>query len=56
MNNDKKNQYLFSINSFYSMVELYNLDNNDYYIWNFNDFFVLMKMIIIFHMNIHYMN
>ena len=41
--NDKKNQYLFSINSYNSMVELYDLnnDNNNYQVWNFNKFFNL---------------
>ena len=40
---NKDNQYLFSINPFYSIVELFNLDdnnkNNNYYVWNFNNFF-----------------
>ena len=37
---NKGNQYLFSINSYYSTVELYNFnnDNNSHYIWSFNDF------------------
>ena len=41
--NNKGNQYLFSINSFYSMVELYDLNNKDnyYQIWSFNEFFSL---------------
>ena len=41
--NNKGNQYLFSINSFYSMVELYDLNNKDNYyrIWSFNEFFSL---------------
>ena len=38
---NNKNQYLFSINSYYSIVELHNLINNSYYLWNFNDFFNL---------------
>jgi len=40
---DNKNQYLFSINSYDSMVELYDLnsDNNYYHVWNFNEFFNL---------------
>ena len=40
---NKGNQYLFSINSYYSTVELYNFnnDNNSHYIWGFNDFFKL---------------
>ena len=40
---NKGNQYLFSINSYYSAVELYNFnhDNNSHYIWGFNDFFNL---------------
>ena len=40
---NKENQYLFSINSYNSMVELYDLnnDNNNYYIWSFNKFFNL---------------
>ena len=40
---NKENQYLFSINSFNSMVELYDLnnDNNNYYIWSFQKFFNL---------------
>ena len=35
------NQYLFSINSYNSMVELHDLNNNDnkYQIWSFNEFF-----------------
>ena len=39
----KKNQYLFSINSYDSMVELYDLnnDNNNYIVWSFNKFFKL---------------
>ena len=42
---NKENQYLFSINPYKSMVELYNLnkDNNSYYIWSFNNFFRLNK-------------
>ena len=42
MKNDP-NQYLFSINQFNSMVELYNItkENNNYLIWNFNKFFNL---------------
>ena len=40
---NKKNQYLFSINAYNSMVELYDLnnDNNKYQIWSFNKFFNL---------------
>ena len=39
---NKGNQYLFSINSYNSMVELYDLNhNNKYYIWSFNKFFNL---------------
>ena len=35
------NQYLFCINAYNSMVELYDINNNDnkYYIWSFNKFF-----------------
>ena len=42
-NDNKKNQYLFSINSYNSMVELYDLNNNNnnYQIWSFNKFFNL---------------
>ena len=42
------NQYLFSINSYNSMVELYDIknDKNNYYIWSFNKFFNLDPMII----------
>ena len=42
-NINKKNQYLFSINSYDSMVELYDLNNNDnnYFVWSFNKFFNL---------------
>jgi len=38
---NKKYQYLFSINSYNSMVELYDLnkDNNNYIIWSFHKFF-----------------
>ena len=40
---NKGNQYLFSINSFHSIVELFNINDSDeninYYVWNFNDFF-----------------
>ena len=40
---NKENEYLFSINSHKSTVELFNLneDNNIYYIWSFNNFFNL---------------
>ena len=40
---NKKYQYLFSINSYNSMVELYDLnkDNNNYIIWSFHKFFKL---------------
>jgi hypothetical protein len=40
---NKGNQYLFSINSYYSTVELYNFNNgnNTHYIWSFNNFFNL---------------
>ena len=43
---NKDNQYLFSINSFYSIVELHNFNINisnniNHYIWSFNDFFKL---------------
>ena len=37
----KKNQYLFSINAYDSLVELYDLNNdnnNNYLIWSFNSF------------------
>ena len=40
-----ENQYLFSINSLNSMVELYDLNNNDnkYHIWSFSEFFNLRE-------------
>ena len=40
---NKGNQYLFSINSYYSMVELYdfNNDKNNHLVWNFDKFFKL---------------
>ena len=40
---NKGNEYLFSINSYDSMIELHNLtdDNSSHYLWNFNDFFNL---------------
>ena len=40
---NKENKYLFSINSYNSMVELYDLnnDNNNYIIWSFHEFFKL---------------
>ena len=40
---NKDIQYLFSINSYYSMVQLYKLnkENISYIIWNFNKFFKL---------------
>ena len=50
---NKGNQYLFSINSYYSTVELhdfnndandniiFNKNNSNHYIWTFNDFFNL---------------
>ena len=40
---NKENKYLFSINSYNSMVELYDLnnDNNNYIIWSFHKFFNL---------------
>ena len=38
---NKKKQYLFSINAYDSLVELYDLNNNDYLIWSFNKFFNL---------------
>ena len=34
----KKNQYLFSINLNDSLVELYDLNNNNYQIWSFKNF------------------
>ena len=41
--NNRLNQYLFSINAYNSMVELYDVNNNNnkYYIWSFNKFFNL---------------
>ena len=47
---NKGNQYLFSINSYSSLVELYDLnnENNTNYIWNFNDFFNLDEDIYFF--------
>ena len=38
---NKKKQYLFSINAYDSLVELYDLNNNNYLIWSFNKFFNL---------------
>ena len=41
---NKVNQYLFSLNSYYSTVELYNFNkdnNNTHYIWNLYNFFNL---------------
>ena len=40
---NRGNQYLFSINSYNSMVELYDLNNNNnkFQVWNFNKFFNL---------------
>ena len=40
---NKKSQYLFSINSYNSLVELYDLNNNNnnYIVWSFNKFFNL---------------
>ena len=40
---NKENKYLFSINSYNSMVELYDLNNDDnnYIIWSFHEFFKL---------------
>ncbi len=40
---NKEKKYLFSINSYNSMVELYDLntDNNNYIIWSFHKFFKL---------------
>ena len=40
---NKDNQYLFSINSYYSMIQLYKLNNESisYVIWNFYNFFNL---------------
>ena len=40
---NKENEYLFSINSYNSMVELFNLneDSNIFYSWSFNKFFNL---------------
>ena len=41
--NNRLNQYLFSIYAYNSMVELYDVNNNNnkYYIWSFNKFFNL---------------
>ena len=46
----KKNQYLFSINTFNFMVELHDLnnENNSYQVWNFNQFFELDEFDYIF--------
>jgi hypothetical protein len=47
--NDNRNQYLFSINSYNSIVELHNFNNNgdkNHYIWEFNDFFNLTEDVI----------
>ena len=43
INDNTDKQYLFSINAYNSMVELFDVDNNDnkYYIWRFNKFFDL---------------
>ena len=43
INDNTDKQYLFSINAYNSMVELFDVDNNDnkYYIWSFNKFFDL---------------
>ena len=41
MNDNTYTEYLFSINAYNSTVELYDLDNNKYYIWSFNKFFDL---------------
>ena len=38
INGNTDTQYLFSINAYNSMVELYDM-NNQYYIWSFNSFF-----------------
>ena len=41
---NREDQYLFSINSYNSIVELHNFNNNaakNHYIWDFNDFFQL---------------
>ena len=48
--NNINNQYLFSIDSYYSIVELYDLnsDNNIHYTWNFNNFFNLEENIYSF--------
>ena len=40
---NKENEYLFSINSLNSMVELYDLNSNNYLIWNINEFFGFNK-------------
>ena len=44
MKNDP-NQYLFSINQYNSIVELHNItnENNNFIVWNFNNFFNLNK-------------
>ena len=38
---NKKNQYLFSINAYDSLVELYDLNNSKFHIWSFIKFFKL---------------
>ena len=48
---NREDQYLFSINSYNSIVELHNFNNNtakNRYIWDFNDFFNLEEDAITF--------
>ena len=56
-NDKKKNEYLFSINSYNSMVELHDLNNinnnNSNLIWSFNDFFNLDEDFYIFPYKYH---
>ena len=43
---NKKNKYLFSINTYNSIIELHNLNNDadiNHYLWDFSDFFNLDK-------------
>ena len=48
---NKENKYLFSINSYNTMVELYDLnnDNNNYIIWSFHKFFKIDPDDYLFH-------
>ena len=56
-NDKKKNQYLFSVNSYNSIVELHDFNNintnNSNLIWSFNDFFNLDEDVYIFPYQYH---